>query len=80
MIGGEGFDDEHRCTTGFTAVNATGRVLVVSAIVGRVRWYLQQFVRPSQVLGANFVCEQAIVADAVKATGRKRHVNHVLFS
>jgi hypothetical protein len=70
VSGVESFDDEHRCTTEFAPVNTTGHVLVVSAIVGRVRWYLQQFVRPSQVLGANFIGEQSIVTDAVKATGQ----------
>ena len=70
MSGVEGFDDKHWRTTGFAAVNTSGRGLVVSAIVGRVRWYLQQFVRSSQVLGAYFVGEQSIVTDAVKATGQ----------
>ena len=33
MIGGEGFDDEHRCATGCAPVNSSSRVLVVSVIV-----------------------------------------------
>ena len=69
MCGVEGFDDDHRRTTGFAQVNTNGRVLVVGTVVAYLGWYLQQFTSPVQVFAADLVGEQSIVADAVKAIG-----------
>ena len=66
----ESFADDHRRAAGFAQVNTSSRVLNVGTVVAYLGWYLQQFARPGQVLGAGLVGEQSIVADAVKAIGQ----------